>query len=111
MNCKPGDLAIVIRDARTAKTAGMLVEVLYLAPADQDFRLPDGFRHNPPGPDEWVVKLSHPVPAPMGSSGRTRMTQYGCMGDRYLRPLPGVDDLDDVETDELLPAAVSGEPK
>ena len=42
MNCKPGDIAVVIGASRFA---GRLVEVLYAAPQN-DFYLPDGCCHS-----------------------------------------------------------------
>ncbi len=108
MNCKPGDLAIIIKDANTAKTAGMLVEVLHLAPM-RDFRLPDGEWHlHPSTPDQWVCKLGHAVAAPMYKRGHptgTRMAHYGCISDRYLRPLPPPESVDSEDEVECCPVS------
>ena len=84
MNCKPGDLAIVIRDG---PCLGMLVEVLHAAPS-HSFLLPDGHRHVGCDAGDWVLLLlgrTVLVPCERGS----RMTQY-CVGkDSSLRPLRG----------------------
>lgn len=89
MNCKPGDLAIVV-SPRDPIYLGKLVEVLYAQPFWL-FQLPDGQWHaaaNEPG--HWVLRLlGDPVWAPVGSSGR-RLTNYGCGRDAALKPLPGL---------------------
>lgn len=110
MNCKPGDLAIVIKDARTAKLAGMMVEILHLAPTEP-FDLPDGSRHLAAGPNQWVVKLSRPMLAPGLTRGipDTRIARYGCIGDYYLRPLPGSDSLESEDEEECIPVTSTEE--
>lgn len=106
MNCKPGDLAIVIKDASTAKLAGMLVQVLHLAPPT-DFLLPDRFVHDGCLPGIWVVKFFHPVTAPIYSRSATRQTEYGCIGDRYLRPLPPPESADAEESTSAEPLEIA----
>ena len=86
MNCKPGDIAIVVGGN---PYAGRLVEVLYAAPVGQEFQLPDGVTAAPTLPGRWVIKsLGSPFPAPM-RSGCTRAARYGVGSDSFLRPLPG----------------------
>lgn len=102
MNCKPGDLALITRDSTSVKLAGRMVEVLYRAPIE-DFNLPDGHLHDGQAKmaiaDQWVLKFANPVSAPM--RGWQRMTHYGCVPDRYLRPLRG--DIDDIEVPTSTP--------
>lgn len=96
MNCKPGDLAIIIKDAITAKTAGMIVTVLYAAPTDREFTLPDGFGHNRSMPNQWIVQFSSPVKVWADyARQRTRLALYASVADRYLRPLPGINPLEE----------------
>jgi hypothetical protein len=86
MNCKPGDLAIVIG---TSRWAGRLVEVLYAAPSE-NFELPDGHWHRGREPGYWVVhSLGSPVETPVDHGATFRMTMYFCADDSKLRPLPG----------------------
>lgn len=84
MNCKPGDLAMIIR----SPYAGMMVEVLYLAPTVPHV-LPDGYPHVACKPAEWVVKsLGSPFVLRTDASTR-RIAMYACCFDSALRPLPG----------------------
>ena len=87
MNCKPGDLAIVIR----GELIGTLVEVLYAAPG-HIFRLPDGHLHEACQPGNWVVKiLGAPVNAHWVKDWPpNRFAQYGSGADSGLRPLRGL---------------------
>lgn len=80
MNCKPGDIAIIIG---SSIYAGRLVEVLYVAPT-VSHDLPNGVPHSA-GTDAgtWVLKsLGTPFPGTMGDG------MYGCGKDVALRPLP-----------------------
>lgn len=96
MNCRPGDIAIVISRDRYA---GTLVEVLYAAPAVHFF-LPDGQYAMPGKPGDWVLRLiSGAVPANIycGERRWTRQAWYGVGADRALRPLRGPPDEVDAE--------------
>lgn len=88
MNCKPGDLAIVIRDGRVAKVAGRVVEVLYATPGTH-FRLPDGVWHEPCNSQSWVCHFPGSAVPVWNLSGQWRETNYASVADCYLRPLPG----------------------
>lgn len=99
MNCKPGDLAIIIRQPY----AGLMVEVLYAAPTES-YEMPDGQWHVGSRPETWVVKS-------LGSAFVTRrliegvpvgpgVSQYGACIDSALRPLPGKLEDEEIE-DEL----------
>jgi hypothetical protein len=96
MNCRPGDLAIIIR----APYAGMMVEVLYEAPTRVYHTLPDDQRHGPCPPGNWVVKsLGSPfnVRLSIGHDISTRVTQYACCTDAALRPLRGEPETEEFE--------------
>lgn len=82
MNCKPGDLAIIIR---ASEWSGWIVEVVSAAPAG-DFTAPDGtpFTDKRFETHEWLIK----APRPFGRRPYTR-TCYALCGDSNLRPLPG----------------------
>lgn len=94
MNCKPGDLALVVADPYGYGLYGRLVEVLYAAPSHR-FQLPDGYWHigNRGSNVRWVVHLlGSPARCPVGlrGSGNARWAMYGTMADWGLRPLPGI---------------------
>ena len=87
MNCKPGDIAVVIGASRFA---GRLVEVLYAAPQN-DFYLPDGYCHSGSAPNYWVLRtLGSLFGAPTEEHGFLRVTEYGVGADARLRPLRAV---------------------
>lgn len=87
MNCKPGDLAIVVSDK--PRYNGRIVEVLYSAPLGE-FTLPDGKRHEPSkAHPAWIIKMiGGPVEAPL-TNGGSRQAWYGVGSDKCLRPLRG----------------------
>lgn len=89
MNCKPGDLAVVLGDG---PHAGRLVEVLATAPM-RDFRLPDGALHEAMPPGCWILRsLGAPFTidliTPLGCF--KSFTDFPCMPDSILRPLRGL---------------------
>lgn len=93
MNCKPGDIAIVIGGGIYA---GRLFDVLYAAPATE-FKLPDGKTHEGCPPGYWVLKsLGSPVPAPLAWGG-SRDTMYGCGPDAGLRPIRGLKEPESID--------------
>lgn len=100
MNCKPGDLAIIIRESGNLRVAGNVVTVIEAAP-NARFRLPDGHWHMPAGPDHWLVDFGkkRSVPCSLGP----RMAQYGAVPDRVLRPLRGLNEPESIERLETLP--------
>lgn len=100
MNCKPGDLAVIIVPG---PYYGNLVSVLHAAPLS-DFRLPDGHSHEGTGPCRWVIEsLGKPFNAPIVAFGQVvdrRETRYGVARDEQLRPIrPG--DVTEEEVSEL----------
>lgn len=97
MNCKPGDLAVIVRGE---KYCGRLVEVLKLA-IEARFILPDGYpAYGEPSGTHWLVKfVGGKINAPTGLYGEaaagSRMTSYAVVEDYGLRPLrdnPGTDE-------------------
>ncbi len=88
MNCKPGDLAIVVRDVNGLGMLGRLVECLYLAPAEK-FQLPSGhWNEGASDPGKiWVLKvLGSKVKPPRCNY----LTDYGTGNDSALRPITGL---------------------
>lgn len=87
MNCKPGDLALIVGGSRFA---GGLVEVLHAAPSVMFF-LPDGYVHEGCSLNFWVIRsMGSPFDAPT-SPGKTRKTMYAVGNDLFLRPLKGLE--------------------
>ena len=89
MNCKPGDLAIIIGDdPNNPDLVGMIVEVLYPPPAGP-FNLPNGTGHKAVQlPNMWVIRFTRPVPV-RWSLKRRKPNLYAVCPDSKLRPLPG----------------------
>src|SRR5258708_18624726 len=90
LNCKPGDLAIMIAGKQYA---GRLVEVLYTSPRCLN-QLPDGYWASGSPADYWVCQsLGSPFEAPVycGATGETtsRSAMYASIADWALRPLRG----------------------
>jgi hypothetical protein len=95
MNCKPGDLAVIVRSQFRADLIGLFVEVLHAAPMNTDFDLPNGQAHSPliDGRFRWVCKFMQPVKAPHGLG--SIQTVYAPIPDECLRPIrdqPGEDE-------------------
>lgn len=82
MNCKPGDLAMIVG---SSEYAGRIVDVLYAAPAYK-FDLPDGYPHAGQPPGKWVIRFAREVRVPLVGWPH-RMAKYGCADDSKLRPL------------------------
>ena len=98
LRCRPGDLAVVIKGPK----AGLLVDVLSLAPAQGSFRLPDG---QPAfGEDSaWVCKTAgFPIEMPL-DNGRTRWARFLVIQDHGLWPIRDPGDGARDETLEWLP--------
>lgn len=108
MNCKPNELAVIIKPSKHGPLLGMIVTTLYVAPAG-DFRLPDGFKQYAIQPSRfavwWVVEFANPIDAP--TSAGTRKTVYGCVPDAVLRPLRDSDGEDEMLRIAGLPSGVA----
>ncbi len=103
MNCKPGDLAVIVRmrDPVARHFIGRFVVVLHAAPA-HSFVLPDGYPHVASPPNYWLCKFQSPIGVPIRGPG-PRNTMYASIHDECLRPIrdPGDDATD--ETLQWLP--------
>ena len=92
MNCKPGEMAIIVKDGKYEKLAGGIVEVLHAAPLRVEFDLPDGVAHAQVTISEsWVCKsLGAQFPSPFCCADIDvgfRMRLYAVIPDYALRPL------------------------
>lgn len=97
MNCKPGDLAVIVGfNPASPHLTGRIVEVLELAPVGANFKLPNGKSHEPAPPASWVIRFQNPVDL-SGLRGRPD-SMYAVCPDRKLRPLrdPGENVEDEV---------------
>lgn len=82
LNCKPGDLAVIVRGLTTNRNVGKLVTVIG-----------PGFQ-----PGFWIVKSDHPLKAIFGGmGGLSSECTVGPIEDRRLRPIraPGDDAVDE----------------
>lgn len=98
LNCKPGDLAVVIRPTRRGQQLlGRIVKVLHAAPL-HSFVLPDGFRNEGSDPGYWVIDLLGDIQVEIkfdsGTIGR-RKSRYGSAPDSCLRPIRDNDQPDE----------------
>ena len=107
LNCKPGDLAIIIRPSVSGpQLLGMIVKVLHAAPT-HNFALPDGYVQMSDRPGYWVVEFPRPidVPVQIGRIVGTRTARYAIAPDRALRPIRDNDGED--ETLQWVPRKVT----
>ena len=92
MNCKQGDMAVVIRRSNiNPRSVGLIVKVLR--------RKPNGsYTNHGLGSNEptWLVEASGPVLVQMGAPGNTTMAKRFLVPDAAMRPLRG--DLSEDET-------------
>lgn len=94
MNCKPGDLAIIVRPSRWS---GWIVEVVSSAPPFVRHVAPDGVTFAAVSNcDYWLVK----APRAFGLMPN-RVTRYGVFHKRCLRPI--LDPGDDAKDEMLRP--------
>lgn len=97
LNCRPGDMAVIVRPTlRGPQLLGMVVTIMHAAPI-RDFLLPDGFKQLNDRPNYWVVEFQRQIEAPMlfGGFVGARLTRYGIAPDVALRPIrdnPGADE-------------------
>jgi hypothetical protein len=87
MNCKPGDIAVIVH----TRFLGYPVSVLYAAPVGRDYTLPDGQKAIADwGPDLWVCESLgklFPVKLKSGRAVKSRAARYVAIEDRWLRPI------------------------
>jgi hypothetical protein len=96
MNCKPGDMAVIVRSKFAPQLIGRIVEVLHSAPNNRPFRLPNGQSHEPLSGSRfyWVCKFQNQIEAP--TDAVYIKTIYAPVPDECLRPIrdqPGDDEM------------------
>ena len=94
MNCKPGDLAIIVG---VASKCGAIVNVVKGAPLSR-FELPDGRPHVACLPGDWVIKFQRAVPCP--TMRGMILSEWAVIADSKLRPISGVP-VHDEQRDEV----------
>jgi len=84
MNCKPGDLAVIVHPSMFGK----LVTVLSLAPQTPTFRLPNGTPSiGRIKPDDWVIQsMGAPFDVMRKHLGPGR-NEFAVINGRWLRPI------------------------
>lgn len=92
MRIEPGVMAILVNaNVNTMK----VVEVLSKAPGYL-FCLPNGRPHEPGNPGEWIiVSIGSPFLLTK-KNGEQSPSQYGVAHERNLKPLPGVDETQEI---------------
>lgn len=107
MNCRPTDLAVIVKAEVNPLLIGRFVMVLEAAPSGE-FLLPSGKKHSALPADMapwWICEFQQPVRAPT-SSGYWTTTLYAPVPDDFLRPIrPQPDDA----TDEMV--LIAGKPE
>ena len=97
MNCKQGDIAVIVKSPFAPQLVGRVVEVLYAAPVGADFRLPNGRMHDALTPRlgfRWVCEFHNPIAAP--STFGPIETIYAPVPDDFLRPIRDNDGEDEM---------------
>lgn len=112
MNCKPGDIAVVIRtdNLRNSHHLGMIVEVLSAAPhgIGTKFTRPDGVLGiRSTAGSAWFCKKAYPT----RSITTGQINAHSVFPDANLKRLDDPDKGIDVEERELAVASDAGEPK
>ena len=104
MNCKPGDMAVIVRGP-VREVLGRMVTVMHAAPRGV-FRLPDEFPHSPLDfkafPDWWVCEFQTPMRVPVAPVGDSRTTVFLPVPDAVLLPIRDPGDDADIDTDAPL---------
>lgn len=99
MNCKPGDLAIVVRARDTTEMLGRIVTVVRRLVYGEFFKTDRGsIRWTGACSSAWVVSSSHPMPWKSTDGSRHLVLERAFM-DECLRPInPGdlVEDEDQI---------------
>ena len=99
MNCKPGDLALVVRARATPEMLGRIVTVVRLATPGERFKTDRGYiRWTGACSGLWVVSSNHPMPW-KNDQGTLHFTLERVFRDECLRPInPGdlVEDEDQI---------------
>ena len=102
MNCKPGDLAVIVRCPDLwSKFRGRIVQVLRIAPT-HTFKLPDGYVNEGCPANVWLCELQSPMTVPL-AGGLSCSARYVCIRDAALRPIRDTGDDAQDETLQWLP--------
>lgn len=95
MNCKPGDLAVVIGPGITPGIVGRFVTVIRPAVMGERFPSDIGTIRWTGDVPAWVVESANPLPWLASKSNRLHHMNRRAIGDAYLRPIrdqPGEDE-------------------
>jgi hypothetical protein len=94
MNCKPGELAIIVRCAMSPEVIGTIVMVLDFASIGQVFNSPDGIRHVSEVDGYFVESCGRKFPP------NPRVSSFSVVAKYIIRPIrPG--DMEDETVYEL----------
>jgi len=87
MNCKPGDLAVLVGPlVLIPELVGRFVDVVKAPPVGVDFNLPNGIPHVPcPSGNFWVIRFHNP--ADLTAVRGSPAARYGVCMDANLRPI------------------------
>lgn len=88
MNCKPGDLAVILGESKVAPgSMGRFCTVLYAAPMGE-FRFPDGVLSDARNSSQpfWVIEFQNPLIIGR-TDGTKKPAKYACCPDSRLRPI------------------------
>lgn len=96
MNCKPGDLAYIVRARVTPELSGRIVEILRLHVDAAEFIVGNRYAINPIG---WLVRSTTPLPT-RDVKGQLSWVSQRVVADYILRPISGVP-VHDEEHDEV----------
>ncbi len=108
MNCKPGDLAVVVRARNTPELTGRIVRVIRSARPDDRF---EGRGWRPTSEAAWVV-TSEGTPLPWRLiSGSLIFVASRPVCDFMLRPIRGDESADTTTASETLPKALRTDEK
>lgn len=97
MNCKQGDMAVVIKGAN----AGLIVDVLLLAPVGVGFVLPNGVRARALDGPGWIICSNGSPFKGKARNGVRSLSQYAAMHDTSLRPVSGIPDFSTTTNEAL----------
>jgi hypothetical protein len=101
MNCKPGDLAIVVSSTQTPEIVGRIVECVRLV-GPGEILSANGIRLDPRaiGPT-WLVRASRALPN-RRTNGFLEWLPERFLADRRLRPISGLPITDDIKDEVTL---------
>jgi hypothetical protein len=106
MNCKPGDLAVIISTLRSPENIGRIVEVIRTAVPGEEFVTAGRMRVFVPTQNSgpiWRVRGQRPL-IWRDQDGKVEMAFEVPCADSYLRPITGVPVNDEVTDDIKEPA-------